>query len=228
MPLRYRFIRKAVIVGTIGLPVLGLVVGENIARAADGKTPATLEVYYQNNTLTVNLRDAPLQQVLQHISQQTGVKFYGKVKEKTVSDSFRNLPVDQAVNRLLGGHNFVAFFASADPEPGVSSSVVRLTEVWIVSARGPISRAASPKLLSPSPTRRVKRPAPAANVFEQALEQTGDIPHEGSPFEPPASSDSTAAGALRQPFEREKRNRGDDGAASNPFLGDEPFVLEQQ
>ena len=83
--------------------------------------------------LTLRVRDVPMAEVLEAISQRTGLTFDtrpGLSLENRVTLRVERLPLDEAVRDLLRGFNFVLSYDSSNA--GVASS--QLTRVLIVSA----------------------------------------------------------------------------------------------
>jgi hypothetical protein len=135
-----------------------------------------VEVFSQGNTVTVALRNAPLLEVLQRLSELTGVRFswHGALEEETLSMAFRNLPVEQAIKRLLHGWNFATIFSSPGPHSGPGTSVPRLVAVQMF----PRSKSLSPTLPDSSEEHdsseeTVSQPTTTEPAFLQTLQQAG-------------------------------------------------------
>jgi hypothetical protein len=111
------------------------------APAAEAPMPApTIEVTVGEGRLSVNLRDAPLADVLRLIGQEARLKVNLDGQLRTpITGTFTGLPLEAGIRRLTRGHS--STFAYAPPHPGHAA---RLTEIWIIesdSAVGPATPA---------------------------------------------------------------------------------------
>jgi hypothetical protein len=86
--------------------------------------------------MTAQLTAAPLGQVMAEVGQLSGVQvvWLGGVAQKTsVSARFNDLPLSEALERLLGENNFLLFYVAEKED-------MRLTQIWIsATRRGPQS-----------------------------------------------------------------------------------------
>lgn len=102
------------------------------APAAEVPTPAgAMEVTVGEGRLSVNLRDAPLADVLRLIGQQARLKvnLVGQLRTP-ITGTFTNLPLESGIRRLTRGHSS-SFAYGPPPHPGHAA---RLTEIWIIES----------------------------------------------------------------------------------------------
>lgn len=70
---------------------------------------------FRNQTLSANIEDAPLRDVLTRIEKKKGIWFKACLKgesslDEKVSLRFRNLPIQSGLERILSGMNHCLFF----------------------------------------------------------------------------------------------------------------------
>lgn len=70
---------------------------------------------FRNQTLSANIEDAPLRDVLTRIKEKKGIWFKACLKgesslDEKVSVRFRNLPIQSGLERILSGMNHCLFF----------------------------------------------------------------------------------------------------------------------
>jgi hypothetical protein len=89
-----------------------LVVGVSAVQAA-APVPARQLIAVRHETLTVRLDKAPLTKVLEEISQQTGARIRGQVRNpQEVTAEFDNVPFPEAFHRLLDDQNFELIYSN--------------------------------------------------------------------------------------------------------------------
>ena len=113
---------------TLGILVAALVlVGERQVLANSDGTSA-IHVNIQRGLLTVDLRDAPLAEVLRAIGERAGLKVaIDGEASSLVTESFAGVPLEEGIKRLVGDASLVFKYAAS---PG-DASAVALSEVWI-------------------------------------------------------------------------------------------------
>ena len=119
--------------------------GRELAAQAPTSTGA-IEVTVGEGRLSLNVRDAPLGDVLRLIGQEAGLKVHldGQFRT-TITTTFTGLPLESGIRRLTRGHSS-SFAYGPPPHPGRTG---RLTEIWIIessAAVDPRTRAASASL----------------------------------------------------------------------------------
>jgi hypothetical protein len=89
---------------------------------------ARRELILQDGKLTARIVDVPLRQIMEEVSQLTGIHvlWMNAGGEEVVSAEFMVLPLAQAVRQFLVGQNFMFFYVFAEGEE-------RLTQIWISS-----------------------------------------------------------------------------------------------
>ncbi len=107
--------------------ILALAAGtahEPAARGAPPDPAAGAQVQYAQGRLTVSATDVPLADLLQKVARATGLEVVLDARlEGRASLSFRDLPLDESLRRLLRGRNFAFEYA----RPGVPA------KLWIFS-----------------------------------------------------------------------------------------------
>ncbi len=105
------------------------------SRAEEAATKSKRGPQYQlelheNNRLSINSAGAPIDQLLAGISELTGVQFIAAEPPRdSIHLDVGPLPMEKALNRLLGDRNVVAVYG---PGPNADALHTILTEVWIL------------------------------------------------------------------------------------------------
>ena len=87
--------------------------------------------------LTVETRDAPLDQVVRRIGKRVGFKVVmvgDHTETPLVTISFSNLSVPKAVDAVIGGANHMIFYAAAGSAEGST-----ISQVWLLGASGTLN-----------------------------------------------------------------------------------------
>jgi len=105
------------------------------AAGSTGVNPgsADIRIEMKAGLLTLETRDAPLDDVMRRIGELAGFRTIlvaDFVKPPLVSVSFDNIPVQEAVERLLGNTNRIIFYAPAGI--GVQHHVI--SQVWLLGS----------------------------------------------------------------------------------------------
>jgi hypothetical protein len=80
-------------------------------RVAMSNEPASMKLRFENQELVGEIRNTPLQQVLQEIAAWTGVVFEIPTPEDpAVSIAFFHVPVSEAVQRLTAANNSITYY----------------------------------------------------------------------------------------------------------------------
>jgi hypothetical protein len=109
---------------------------------AGDAAPSGRVIRYDHDTLTVRLSSVPMSEVLAELERQTGATVRGELSEtRDVSAEFDDVPLPQALARLLGEQNFALVYGDGG----------RLRAVSLL----PSGRAAGPRPVSPTPTSTV-------------------------------------------------------------------------
>jgi hypothetical protein len=108
----------------------------------------TPEVQYDRGGLTVRADRVPLDEVLASIADETGLTIDGEpIDRRDVSKSFEDVPLGQALKRVIGRQNFILWY-DADGSP---------SRLELLGA--PL----------PPPTPRKTAPAPATTALQQLV-----------------------------------------------------------
>jgi hypothetical protein len=107
------------------------------AAGSTGSNPdsADIRIEMKAGSLTLETRDAPLYEVMRRIGELAGFKTIlvaDFIKPKLVSVSFDNIPVREAVERLLGNTNRAIFYAPA----GIGAQDHVISQVWLLGSSG--------------------------------------------------------------------------------------------
>jgi HEAT repeats/HEAT repeat len=133
MRLRVAFFGVAVLALTSAFLPAGLAV-----PAEPSGTGGTLEVTVREGRLSVDLRDAPLAEVLRLVGDRADVQMNLSGEFRTsLTRAFTDVPIEEGLRRLARGHSLS--FAYAPLRDGQGAA--RLTEVWVV-ASSPATRPA--------------------------------------------------------------------------------------
>ncbi|HEY7677819.1 MAG TPA: hypothetical protein VIG69_12145, partial [Candidatus Methylomirabilis sp.] len=144
---------------------LSLVSGPLRGVSASGEpappAPAPGVVLVAGDRLTVQLGGVPLPLVLQQLARQAGLRVAGSdaAGGVLVSDSFRDLPLAEGLQRLLGGQPHVLVSARAPAAPGAPARW-RISEVILFAKAPPPAEPAGdpgiPALEAPDPQVRIQ------------------------------------------------------------------------
>jgi hypothetical protein len=113
---------------TLGILVAALVLVSERQVLADPDGTSAIHVNIQWGLLTVDLRDAPLAEVLRTIGERAGLKvaIHGDAGG-LVTKSFAGIPLEEAIKRLVGDAPLVLKYATSSGE----TAIVALSEVLI-------------------------------------------------------------------------------------------------
>ena len=122
---RLERIGAAVLAGTL---VLLAVVTARAAAAPDAAVPV-VHVAVDRGALTVDVREAPLSEVLRLIGVHAAIEVMLRGDlDAGVTDSFAGVPLEEGIRRLARGHSVTLAYTVSPDEPGR----VGVTAVWIV------------------------------------------------------------------------------------------------
>src|SRR5262245_35995304 len=98
-----RFVAAPLLAATLGLGIP--------AAAADAEAPPDRVIHYENDSLTVRLAKVPITDVLSELERQSGAAVRGPLLDpREVSADFKDVPLSQALARLLGDQNFALVY----------------------------------------------------------------------------------------------------------------------
>jgi hypothetical protein len=118
----------------------------------------------RDGRMSADLKQAPLVAIAKDIENQAGISFKGdeSLLEETVSVSFKDLPMEDGIRRILANLNYSFMF----DDKGKIASVMIMSQGSEPSAPQPQARPASVRPSSPTSSNRrpvVRRPSPASS-----------------------------------------------------------------
>jgi hypothetical protein len=122
-------------------------------EAAPSRQPFMIEI--NGGLVTAEIHDASLLKVLETIASESDIRIFGPVTDERVTVRFQDLPLDEALRRMLRGKSFT-FIYSAAPSEDDTAPPSRLEEVYVITvgaASAPSAVASS--AVRTSPSRRV-------------------------------------------------------------------------
>ena len=94
--------------GKTAIGLLGVALACFATNALTADQPSRKVFTYRNDRLSVHLAQVPLQEVMVDLGQASGAEIYGTVREpRDVSAEFDDVPLVEALHRLLGDQNVV-------------------------------------------------------------------------------------------------------------------------
>lgn len=120
-------------------------------------------VTIQNGRMSVDVKEAPLVGIAKDIENQAGISFKGdeSLLEEKVSVSFKDLPLEEGIKRILANMNYSLMFDNR----GQVSEVMIMSEGSGSGAPQPQVKSAPVRAGTPSPAERrsvVRRPRPSS------------------------------------------------------------------
>ena len=158
-----------------GFPSAGSAAPDN--APIEAKSPPRPHVKVDGGFLSVDVRAAPLSDVLRAISEQTAIaiSLHGRGEER-ITQSFAGIGLDEGIQRLARGYNVVFVYAL----PSGPSSRDRLVEVRVYEASTPVPADAS----TPASTPQVAMTADAQRAAQ--LQAVKDLARNASERQPEA------------------------------------------
>jgi len=102
-------------VGNVGIGLLTIALGCLAGSVGAAGEPSRHILSYRNDHLSVRLAAVPLEDVVAEIGQACGAQVSGTVrKPRDVSAEFDDVPLQDALHRLLGEQNFVLKYGKGD------------------------------------------------------------------------------------------------------------------
>jgi len=135
--------------GTAGLLAIALAGWASTARTADEPSRS---VSYQNDRLSVRLVEAPLEEVLANLGQASGADVLGTLQQpRDVTAEFDDVPLAEALERLLGDQNFVLAYGRGDRLRAIKLLGGPLAPIKVAVTSPPVPEVAPPKSDVPQP-----------------------------------------------------------------------------
>jgi hypothetical protein len=115
----------------LGVSVLILHEYAPSAQAMEEVHSSVINVGVERGLLQLDVRNAPLADVLRVIGEQAGLSVTVRGDINTVvTESFIGVPLDEGITRLVRGHSFALFYAPSPDE----AEVELLTGIWVIDA----------------------------------------------------------------------------------------------
>ena len=147
---------------------------ESLAADTDCRSDALFELSLDDNLLSLNSKNVCLGTILQELERQARVTVHApaSLPQKGVSESFRELPLEQGMERILKGTNYLLWTKAPKAAPAAQPAGAPGTvEIWIVPREPSSETAAIGQTDVPAdPLERAKRylEADAYELVEQA------------------------------------------------------------
>ena len=145
---------------------LALLAGLAVTLAQGSEGDAERVVRYTNDQLTVRLARAPVGEVLDEIGRASGAEIRGQPNPREVSAAFEDVPLPDALHRLLGNQNFTLKYG----EKG------RLVAIDLLGGPATAPASITPAGARPSST---TMPTPPQNL-QEALRRHPPVPVTGA------------------------------------------------
>jgi len=146
---------------------LALLAGLAVTLAQGSEGDAERVVRYANDQLTVRLARAPVGEVLDEIGRTSGAEIRGQPNPREVSAEFEDVPLPDALHRLLGNQNFTLKYG----EKG------RLVAIDLLGGPATAPASITPAGARPSST---TMPTPPPQNLQEALRRHPPVPVTGA------------------------------------------------
>ena len=149
------------------IAALVLLAGLAVTLAHGGDGDAERVVRYANDELTVRLARAPVGEVLDEIGRLSGAEIRGQPNPREVSAEFENVPLLDALHRLLGNQNFMLKYGEKS----------RLVAIDLLGGPAGPPSSVTPVSARPAST---TMPQPPQQNLQEALQRHPPVPVTGS------------------------------------------------
>ncbi len=130
----------------------------------------SLTAKLENNLLSVDIKDAPLEEVLRKLADQTGISFSlpPSICQNRLMVRFANFGIDQGIDKVLASYNRVFIYDQADANKGSGTGTLREVRIYIQeqnkggSSEKPLIISASKSAQNPAGTDKAEN-KPAEN-----------------------------------------------------------------
>jgi hypothetical protein len=110
----------------------------------------TDHIRYDRDRLTVSIAAMPLHAFLVAVGRECGAELrIDGLEERTVSDAFKDLPLEEALRRVLGGRNFTLVYQQR-PAGTDTPSRTRLKEIRVYGSSGAVVTASPTRPMPPT------------------------------------------------------------------------------
>jgi hypothetical protein len=154
--------------------LVSLVLGTELAGAAHALDPASTlpgQITLQDGKLTAQFTATPLRQVMEEVSRVSGAQvrwLRGRAEERPVSAGFTDLPLPEALRRILGETDFLLFYTSLGED-------MKLSQIWISSKTQPDPAWDSPAQSEESVAVQAEPDTIPVDTLIQEAVSTGDL-----------------------------------------------------
>jgi len=160
--------------GRAAVGLLAIVLGCFTASAETARQPSPKVLTYRNDRLSVRLTAVSLEEVMTELGQTTGAQVYGTVRQpRDLSAEFDDVPLVEALHRLLGDQNFVVKYGKGSrlraikllggPQAPIKTVATPAPTPASATSRGPTDPGGAVGILDGH------RPVPVAGQLAQAL-----------------------------------------------------------
>lgn len=159
---------------SLALLCLCLAWRESLAADTDCRSDALFELSLDGILLSLNSENVCLEGILEELERRAQVTIHmpASLPQKRVSESFRELPLEQGMERILKGTNYLLWTEAPKEAPAAQPAAVPgVVEIWIVPRESSSEAAAvGQKDIPADPLERAKRylEADAHELVEQA------------------------------------------------------------
>ena len=151
---------------TGGFPVVALLICASAWAAPEAKESPAPVVRYHDDKVSVDLHDAALDAVLKTLATESGAELVGTPRaERPVTMTFADVPLKEALERLVGAQNFTIKYDDAG-------------KLKAIELRGGPEAPRARKPEAPSPAEGNSTP-PKWYAFYKAFDRPGTVPLSG-------------------------------------------------
>ena len=139
-------------------------------EAKSALSMGSLTAKLENDLLSVDIKDAPLEEVLRKLADQTGISFSlpPSLCQNRLMVRFANFDIDRGINKVLASYNRVFIYDQADANKGSGTGTLREVRIYIQeqnktgSSEKPLIISASKSAQNPAGTDKAEN-KPAEN-----------------------------------------------------------------
>jgi len=102
-------------------------------EAKSALSMGSLTAKLENDLLSVDIKDAPLEEVLRKLADQTGISFSlpPSLCQNRLMVRFANFDIDRGINKVLASYNRVFIYDQADANKGSGTGTLREVRIYI-------------------------------------------------------------------------------------------------
>ena len=120
-------------------------------EAKSALSMGSLTAKLENDLLSVDIKDAPLEEVLRKLADQTGISFSlpPSLCQNRLMVRFANFDIDRGINKVLASYNRVFIYDQADANKGSGTGTLREVRIYI-QEQNKIGSSEKPLIISAS------------------------------------------------------------------------------